>query len=137
MSDDKFDQAAFKIFRMTHEDQLTWVSKPVPATLSKGSESIFPVYFETSFQGRKLALFEERSRPGVQEKRSLAYMVSGTDEWRETARLALLGNSDEIMFVFPPSRQINALLNAVRYKEANVGEFLDELLKSEPVDVKQ
>lgn len=136
MSDDKFDQAAFKIFRMTHEGELKWVSKPLPRTLAPGSDSLFPVYFETTYQGRKLGLFQERSWPPSREAR-MAGFAGAEDQWRTAARLVLISENDEIMFVFPPSRQINGLLDAVRYKDANVGEFLDELLKSEPVDVKQ
>lgn len=135
MSDDKFDQAAFKIFRMTHEGQLTWVSKPASMLTELSGETIFPEVFESAHQGRRLVLYQERRRADAPEKRG-AGPAGAPDDWR-SARLALLGAHDEIQFVFPPSRQIDGLLKAVRYKASHVEEFLDELLKSEPVDVKQ
>ena len=129
MNNDRLEQAVFKIFRMTHEGQLLWDRKPAPMGWQRATDSVFPVYFEAKYQDRTLALFQERfpSENAYGER----------DGWALTSRLALLGNNREILFEFPPSRQVQGLFDAVRYKEANIDQFLDELLKPEPVNARQ
>ncbi|MES2351183.1 MAG: hypothetical protein V4641_26720 [Pseudomonadota bacterium] len=136
MSDDKIEQAIFKIFRMTHEGILNWTTKPAPCLWTHGTDSVFPLYFETLYQGRKVALFLERRRTSTLEKMFPRNIGDDQGDWSQFIRLALLGDNDEIMFEFPWSRQIKGLFDAVRYKESNVEEFLDELLKVESIGEK-
>lgn len=131
MSDEKLEQAVFKIFRMTHEGKLVWSMKPAPAPWTLGTDSLIPLYFETVYQGRKLAVFQERRRSGACSRRTGGSTSEATDDWSQRIRLALLGDHDEIMFDFPDSRQINGLFDAVRYKESNIEQFLDALLNTE------
>jgi len=130
MSEDKYAQAVLKIFRMTHEGNLKWHHGKAPAIWSMATDSVYPIYFETEYQGRTLALFEERF-PVLKMPKALSTSIFGDDRnWGSRARLALLGPHDEIMFEFPYVREIQGLLDAVRYKEADVEEFLDEILKT-------
>lgn len=137
MSDNKLEQAVFKVFRMTHEGALTWVHKPVPRLWQEGSNEIYPIYFETTYQNRKLALFERRSRVSGLGKQWATITGRAVDDWAQSAHLALLGGNHEILFEFPASRQIEDLLETVRYKEANVDEFVDALLTSEATNEKK
>lgn len=137
MSDNKLDQAVFKIFRMTHEGKLRWVHKPAPAMWRRVDNSVYPIYFETHFQGRKLALYESWSKTGEREKYVKEFTGEPVNDWNNSIHLALLGDNDELMFEFPKSHQIQDMFKAVRYKEANVDEFLDQLLKSEPASEKE
>lgn len=138
MSDEKIEQAVFKIFRLTHEDQLNWTGKPAPKLWTQGTNSIFPVYFETAYQGHRLALFQERRKKYPYYHALVDGTVAGeSSDWVQSARLALLGDNDEVMFEFPPSRQITNLFEAVCYKKSHVEQFLDDLLKSDPVGEQQ
>jgi hypothetical protein len=140
MSEDKFEQATFKIFQLTHEGKLNWEKMSAPDLWGKGSDSVYPLCFATIYQGRKLGLYQRRKPKGFQSKGAVRVwadmFADDKSDWQQEVRLALLGDSDEIMFEFPPSRQVNALFDAVRYKEANVEGFLDELLKTESQDIK-
>lgn len=136
MSNDKMDQAVFKIFRATHEGNLGWIHKPAPELWLRAGEAVIPIYFETYYQGRKLALFQRSSRTSEMDKYVKKMMNEPVDEWNQSVHLALLGDNDELMFEFPRSRQIRDLFEAVRYKEANVDEFLDKVLNSEPASEK-
>lgn len=131
MSDEKLEQAVFKIFRMTHEGALVWSMKPPPALWTQGTDAVIPLYFETVYHGRKLAMFQERRRSAVSFRQTAWTAGESPDGWSQRIRLALLGEHDEIMFDFPDSRQINGLFDAVRYKESNIEQFLDALLNTE------
>jgi hypothetical protein len=137
MTDSKIDQAVFKIFRMTHEGRLDWDHTPAPRLWQQNSDSVFPNYFEALHQGRKLALFQRRERLGAEAKQMANLFGEPANEWGGSVHLALLGKNDELLYEFPWSRQVQDLFDAVRYKEANVDEFLDELLKSEPASEKE
>lgn len=136
MSDDKLDQAIFKIFRMTHDGTLSWEHKKAPELWQKANEVVYPVYFETLYQGRKLALFQQSSALTEMARLVKRAMNESIDERSSSIHLALLGNNDELLFEFPRSRMIDDIFSAVRYKEANVDEFIDALLKSEPASEK-
>ncbi|MEO7493482.1 MAG: hypothetical protein ABIV04_00935 [Massilia sp.] len=128
MIDDKLEQGVFKIFRMTHEDRLGWRCKPAPDRLRQASQSAWPLYFETEYQGRKLALFQGGGLRGEQCAPSGG---AAPYDWRACAHLVLLGDNGELLFEFPWSRQVQDLFEAVRYKASKVGDFLDALLKPE------
>ena len=124
MSDDKFEQAVFKIFRMTHLGELIWSRTTPPKNLRAGTDSVFPLYFEASYQGRRLALYQERYRFFVPEME--------TERWAERVCLAMLGSDGDVVYEFPLTRQVHDLIEAVRYKESNVEGLLDELINFKP-----
>jgi len=135
MSEDKFDQAALKIFKLTHLGKIEWVKATPPKSIVEGIDWIFPLYFEGKYQSRKLGLFRERVRlTGTAAKSAwaLASMADGeTLNWAESDRLVLLDEDGELAYSFPHSRVIRDLLDAVRYKTSGVDQFLDELLNTE------
>ncbi|MDL2358420.1 MAG: hypothetical protein QFF03_24495 [Pseudomonadota bacterium] len=134
---DKLDQAVFKIFALTHQGQLDWRNKPAPAMWQQATDSVYPFYFEAIHEGRTLALFEERfKRRDFPNALVAAAMGGELGGWERKVHLGLLGENDELMFEFPWSRQLQGLFDAVRYKEANIDDFLDKLLKSEPANEK-
>jgi hypothetical protein len=128
MSDTKLDQAVFQILRLTHEDKLAWESKRPSEIWRENTDDVYPIYFETWYNGRKLALFRKRSRVDEHEKYVARMMNEPVDDWTQSLHLALLGGNDEILFEFPWSPQVSDLFQAVRYKEANVDEFVEALL---------
>jgi hypothetical protein len=137
MSESRIDQGVFKIFRMTHEGELSWEHDAAPRLWQQNTDAIYPIFFQTQYEGRKLALYQSKERQSHLQ-RNLADLISGeSNEWSDSVHLALLGNNDELLFEFPRSRVIRDLFNAVRYKEANVDDFLDKLLKSEPANEKE
>lgn len=136
MSESKIDQGVFKIFRMTHEGQLSWEHAAVPRLWQQNTDTIYPVFFQTEYEGRRLALFQTKERQSRQK--SMEQIINGdSNEWSESYHLALLGNHDELLFEFPRSRVIRDLFIGVRYKAAKVDDFLDKLLKSEPASEKE
>lgn len=131
MSMGKLDQAVLQILTLTHEGRLTWKHKAPPARAQLCGDVVSPLYFEAEYQGRKLALFERPRRFGGESKPGLFFVGAPADEGGESCHLGLLGDNGELLFEFPRSRQIRDLFETVRYKESNVGAFIDELLKSE------
>lgn len=137
MSDDKIEQAVFKIFQMTHLGQLEWIQKAAPKSLHAGTDSVFPYYFETQFQGRTLALFSERYRTRERLAASnlgLATLFEDADKerWIDKNVLALLSDEGQLAFEFSSSRQVRDLMSTVRRKASGVDQFLDDLLNTEP-----
>jgi hypothetical protein len=128
MIDDKLEQGVFKIFRMTHEGELTWQPKPLPGALEKAEQTAVPSYFESEYQGRRLALFQRHAT----DCKHLADRIGRqAEDWQYPAQLALIGENGELLFEFPWSRMVQDLFDAVRYKTSPVDDFLDQLLKPE------
>jgi hypothetical protein len=135
MSDSKFEQAVHKVFELTHLGEIVWTKKSPPKSLTMGTESAFPLYFEATYQGRQLALFEERfyqAHSDVAKAAARMFGESGRDGWREKAVLALLDDDGDVVYEFPSTRETQALLRTVCHKESKVENFIDELLNKEP-----
>ncbi|WP_090444797.1 hypothetical protein [Duganella sp. CF458] len=136
MSENKYDQAVFKIFEMTHNGELAWSKETAPETLVKGTESQYPAFYETEYQGRRLALYRERyyHLPGLGVTAVMSFSaLTGRDErpgWRERAVLALLDDGGDVVFEFPASRQTKHLLDAVCHKTSDVDQFVNGLLST-------
>lgn len=138
MSEDKFDQATLKIFKLTHSGAIEWEKSSPPESLIRGTDSLVSPYFEANYQGRKLGLFHERFKRDA-ESVAMAKTIAGltgnmgsdTSQWGDRARLVLLYDDGELAYSFPYSRVIKDLLETVRYKTSGVDEFLDELLNTE------
>lgn len=142
MSDEKLEQAVLLILRMTHEGTLEWSQTTPPEMWSRGTDSVYLLYFEAWLHGKKLGLFSRRDRvaPPSLRQRQFAEILGEPlreGEWVESFHLALLSDNDEVLFEFPSSRIVRDLYVAARYKSANVDEFLDELIKSAPAEAKE
>jgi hypothetical protein len=134
MSEDKFDQAILKIFKLTHLGKIEWGKAAPPKSVAEGRDWVLPLYFQAEYQDRKLGLFRERVRQSlaVRSAWALAAIKEGdVPEWTEIDRLVLLDEDGEVAFSFPHSRIIKDLLETVRYKTSGVDQFLDELLNTE------
>jgi hypothetical protein len=128
---------------MTHKGELEWVSARAPASLTAGTDGIFPIFFETEYQGRKLVLFRERayrSMSGVEPNavqraaHAMGLVAELDSRWIVKDVLALADQDGNILYEFPPSRQVRDLMETVKYKASGVQDFLDEILNnnSEP-----
>jgi hypothetical protein len=137
MSESRIDQGVFKIFRMTHEGELSWKHVPAPRLWQQNTDAIYPTFFQSEYQGQKLALFQSKDRQTSSDRQISRFVSGQTGEWSDSVHLALLGRNDELLFEFPPSRVVRDLFEAVRYKEANVDDFLDKLLKTESANEKE
>lgn len=142
MSDEKLEQAVISILRMTHEGALEWNQTAAPEMWLRGTDSVYPLYFEAWLHGRKLGLFSSRDRVGSPSprQRQLAEILETPVQengWVERFHLVLLSDNDEVLFEFPSSRIVRDLYVAARYKAANVDEFLDELIKSALAEAKE
>lgn len=130
MSEDKFDRferGVFQIFRLTHLGEMQWSRKNPPQSLTGGTNSVFPYFFEAEYGGKRVGLFQERYR----------YAISETEErWGERVGLVLLDSAGDVEFEFPLTPFTNDLFEAVRIKESNVDDFLNVLMQSEPHGVK-
>ena len=132
MSEDKFDQAILKIFKLTHLGKIEWDKVTPPKSVVEGREWVVPLYFQACYQDWQLGLFRERVRHAAGMRSALAALTnSEVPEGIETDRLVLLDGDGEIAFSFPHSRVIKDLLETVRYKTSGVDQFLDELLNTE------
>jgi hypothetical protein len=136
MSDNKLDQAVLQLLRLTHEDKLTWRSKR-PPSYWENTDEVYPMYFEAHHEGRKLALFQKRSRASENMKMLASIMDQPARDWVTSINLALLGGNEEVLFEFPRSTQVSDLFQVVRYKEANVDEFVEALLNSKETGEKK
>jgi hypothetical protein len=133
MSTDKIEQAIFKIFQMTHLGELEWRKAQPPASLTAGTDAVVPAYFETEYQGQRMAVFRERlAQPTWSAQRvglaALWSLPGKQPSWMEHDVLALLGDDGEVSYCFPPDRQIRDLLETVQYKASGVSSFLEQIL---------
>ncbi|MTV41486.1 hypothetical protein [Duganella radicis] len=137
MSEDKFDQAILKIFKLTHSGVIEWSKSTPPESIAGGSDSVISVYFEATYQGRTLGLFHERFRRQggtlgmARTIAELTGIAADSSQWGERARLVLLYEDGAVAYSFPYSRVTKDLLETVRYKTSGVDQFLDELLNTE------
>lgn len=135
MSENRFDQAVFKVLQLTHTGQLTWEHQPVPPAWPERDN--VPLFFKARYEGRTLGLFQRSIR--LPESIKQLYRLSGgtPDTLISTAVLALLAENDEVLYEFPASKQVRDLFDVVRYRAAGVEDFLDRLLNAEVTNEKE
>jgi hypothetical protein len=110
-----------KLNRLTQEGRLRWRLTKAPASLTRGSSNPIAAYFECDLMGKLVGIYEERYQDWSEE----------TKEWHWSPRLVLglFDGEGHQLWEFPDRLAgLNDLWNAVRYRSADVDEYLDSVL---------
>ena len=122
---EKTAAVASKLIRLTREGALTWKKTLGSNELPEDSNHRVTACYETTFQGRRLALYAERVRG------EFARDVDDVIEWwNPSVGLAVLDNKGSLEWRFPSIPGLDDLLEAVRYRTGNIDGLLDELMKT-------
>ncbi|KXJ46255.1 hypothetical protein SAMN04487868_112104 [Marinobacter salarius] len=60
--DSKATQLIQRLTRATVNDEMKWVRNQAPAYLTSGTDDLVPLYLEGVYKGKKIGLFEKRSK---------------------------------------------------------------------------
>ncbi|MDI6792938.1 MAG: hypothetical protein QME81_08750 [bacterium] len=109
--------------KLTQEEELSWERLFPPDSLSSKTE----VVFETTFEDRKLRIYEEYYKNWYDEDNYV---------WDSRVVLSFIDSQGRTEWEFPPVAGLGDLLESVKYRSANVGGFLDSVLKKHDLSKK-
>jgi hypothetical protein len=110
-----------KLNRLTQEGRLRWTLARAPSSLTQGSDSSIPAFFQCELRGKTVGIYEERFQDWSVEAEVFF--------WRTRLVLALFDYAGNQVWEFPDGLSgLGDLWNAVRYRSADVDEYLDAVL---------
>lgn len=116
-----------KLNRLTQEGKLRWKLMKPPSSLTSGSSSQVPAFFQCELRGKIVGIYEERYQSYSSE----------TDEWYWASgiTLALFDAEGHQIWEFPSDLEgLQDLWKAVRYRSADVDKYLDAVLSADSED---
>ncbi len=120
-SDSKLERLFLQMIRHTTEGNVEWQAVYPPVSLTTGTDDIVQDYFETTYKGYKIAVFERRYRD-YDGDHDLTY-------WSSRDCLAFLSEDRSVTWESSddPGR-LSTLLKVARESAADVDGILDTLL---------
>ncbi|MFO1431347.1 MAG: hypothetical protein U1F76_14595 [Candidatus Competibacteraceae bacterium] len=123
-SESKVKRLILELTRATVEGKLDWEIKPSPDILSAGTNDVIPTYYETTFKGQTIGLFQRRYlTPSVEYNGFL---------WNESTVLVFLDSTRKVIWEYSEFQSaLYNLFQVVRDSCADVEEILDKLLAAD------
>ena len=117
----KTAQLVTKLIRLTSEDRLAWELKNPPDFLTRGTDDVFPFYFETEYKEKGIAVYEQR------------YQAYDPDYdrhyWQERSGISLIDEYGRVIWESSSATPgLYDLINLVREKTSGIDDLLDDLL---------
>lgn len=121
---DKWVATISKLLRLTQESQIRWQLKRHSGSLAPGERT--PAVYTTEYAGQRLRLYE------FHRKHVFFGPLSDEPEtdWERGLRLEFLDKNDTPLYSVEDVAGIGDLLDAVKYKTANIDEFLEKLISA-------
>ena len=120
---DQINMLIAQLDRMTMEGRLKWSAVDVPPRMLHGTDDIVPVFFETEYMGKPIAVFEKRYR-GYDGERDMPY-------WTSSLHFAVLDDERNVLFETVHSPAVNSLRNTISEQVSGVDDLLDNLLQED------
>jgi hypothetical protein len=119
-SEKKLEQLIRVLIRETTEGKISWEASDPPGSRVTGTDDIIEEYFETTFKGQEIAVFERRYRGFNPDNES--------EYWTSDYSFAFLSNG-AMTWETEDSRLLFPLFKVAKESAADVDGILDSLLK--------
>lgn len=117
---DKALDLIIQLHRRTSEGRIAWRVREAPAGMTAGTDSVVPLYLETTVRGNRYAIFEERYRQ-YDGDREVFY-------WTSELALAVLDLSGRVLWrINEPYTALDGLYTAARACVVNIDSLLSDL----------
>ena len=124
MSYEKITKLVTKLNRLTSEDKIEWAIEDPPSSITKGTNDYFPLFFETTYKGTRVAIYTHRYQSFNPETES--------HYWVERIGFVVLDVQNRVLFEnIKHSPALADLMDTVREKAAGLDVLLDGLLDDE------
>lgn len=114
----EYIQLIDRLTELTQSKEIEWDRKHCPDKL-EGTENKIDMVYEIEYKGKNLRLYEEKYK-------------HFTDEfdfyWADRVVLEFIDEVGGHIWKFPDLRSISDLLTAIKYKEAGVDSFIQDVL---------
>jgi hypothetical protein len=119
--DNKTIKFMTKLIRLTSDNQLVWSLQNAPSSITEGTNSIIPLYFETVFKEKNLAIYSLRYQDFNPENESMY--------WSEKIVFVVLDFQNRVVWEMNEhSPALLDLMNTIREKESGINDLLDDML---------
>jgi len=115
----KTTKLATKLIRLTSDDKITWKLRSPPNSVTGGTNDIVPLFFETEYQDKHVAIYQQRWQN----------YHSDTDSvyWSETTAFAILDDQDRVLWESKErSPALSDLMDTVREKAAGLDDLFND-----------
>jgi hypothetical protein len=120
---DKFVSVIAKLNELTQEGKLTWSKEHFPENLNLGKDRPVKLVFSAFFRNKTLRIYAEEYKYWYEEDRY---------EWDSRIVLAFVDDiTSQNIWEFPQVAGLADLYESVRYQEADVDQFIDEILSED------
>lgn len=121
-NDSKINKLLTMLIRLTNDDKLTWSVCDPPNSITNGTDNYVPIYFETKYKSRHMAIFQHRYQ-GYNPDMDTTF-------WNEVTVFAILDDEGRLLLEKEySSPAFGDLMNIVREKTANIDDILNELVQ--------
>ncbi len=117
-SSKEYIQLIDKLTELTQSEELVWDRKFCPEKL-ESTENQIDVVYEVEFKDKNLRLYEEKYKH---------YTDESDFYWSERLILEFIDGFGGHVWQFPNLRNTGDLFNAVKFKEAGVDSFINDVL---------
>jgi hypothetical protein len=104
--------------RLTQKEEIKWLKKPALNYMSSYHRRVEYVY-TTKYKDRYLRIYEESYR---------IYNEEGDYDWDSRIVFELVDAEGNNLWTFPYINGIRELFDAIKYKDANVAEFIKDVI---------
>lgn len=113
-------QLITKLIRETAKGEIEWRVKDAPRSLNQATEREVPLYLETNYKGKRLGIYDVRSK---------SFFDEHAFYWNESIGFCIVDSSERVVWelaeYFPA---LLDLFNTAREQASGVNDILDDLL---------
>lgn len=117
---EKLSQLLTALIKLTLNDEIQWEATNPPDSITKGTDDIVPIYYETKYKDNHIAVYEQRIKWFHADIESFY--------WSEREVFAVLDNKKRILWKTGEFPAIVDLLNTVKEKSIKIDDLLSNLI---------
>lgn len=116
MMDPTTKKMVARLMEETSTGRLAWRVQDAPNSVTHGNDDVFPLYFESSYKGRNVCIYEARARSYIEDR----------EYWNEFLVIGIVDNDGRVIWDYEGNDPLlHELFGDVRRSVSDVNEFLD------------
>ena len=122
---DKWIEIIAKLTKLTQNNILKWQISEVPDALKGFKDVRIDVVYLSIYKGKRLRIYEKKKKETI-----VVGFNRFETSWEMYTVLDFTDDSDISLWAFPQVEGLHNLINAVRFQEAGVKDFLKDLMEA-------
>lgn len=115
MMDSTTEKMVARLMEETSTGRLEWSVLDAPSSVTRGNDDVFPLYFESSYKGRNVCIYEARTRGFIEDR----------EYWSEFLVIGIVDNDGRVVWDYEGNDPLlHELFGDVRRSVSDVNEFL-------------